>query len=64
MVFFKHICKHVKVGDGGHSHKGPLLKFRMWHLKDRKLTFYVKGKGEIMKVETIKERDKGFMCLI
>ena len=44
--------------------KGPFQKFWMWHLKDRKLIFYVKGKDEIMKVEIIKERDKGFMCLM
>ena len=33
-------------------------------MKDRKLIFYVKGKDEITKVEIMKERDKGFMCLI
>ena len=43
---------------------GPFQKCQMWHLKDRKLIFYVKGKEEIMKVEIIEERDKGFMCLI
>ena len=36
----------------------------MWHLKDRKLIFYVKGKDEIIKVEIMKEMYKGFMCLI
>ena len=43
---------------------GPFQKFRMWHLKDRKLIFNVKGKDELMKVEVMKERDKGFICLI
>ena len=36
----------------------------MWHLNDRKLIFYVKGKAELMKMEIIKERDKGFIFLI
>ena len=36
----------------------------MWQLKDRKLVFYVKGKDKLMKVGIMKERDKGFMCLI
>ena len=36
----------------------------MWHFKDRKLIFYIKGKDEIIKVEIIKEMYKGFMCLI
>ena len=43
---------------------GSFQKFQMWHLKDRKFIFYVKGKDEIMKMEIIKERDKGFMCQI
>ena len=43
---------------------GSFQKFRMWHLKDRKLIFYVKGKDEIMKEEIIKERDKGFVSNI
>ena len=33
-------------------------------MNDRKLIFFIKGKDEPMKVEAIKERDKGFMCLI
>ena len=33
-------------------------------MKDRKLIFNVKGKDELMKVEVMKERDKGFICLI
>ena len=35
----------------------------MSHLKGRKFIFYVKGKDEIVKMEIIKERNKGFMCL-
>ena len=30
----------------------------------RKLIFYVKGKDKLLKVDLMKERDKGFMCLI
>ena len=33
-------------------------------MKDRKLIFYVKDKDELMEVEVMKERDRGFMCLI
>ena len=36
----------------------------IWHLKDRKLIFYTKGKDELMKKEVMKKRDKGFMYLI
>ena len=43
---------------------GPFQKFWSWHLKDRKLIFYVKGKDELMKVELMKDKDKDFMCLI
>ena len=39
-------------------------KFWTWHLKDRKLIFYIKGKDEQMKVYIMKERGKSFMCLI
>ena len=43
---------------------GPFQKFRTWHLKDRKLIFYVKDKYEIVKVKVMKDRYKGFMYLI
>ena len=33
-------------------------------MKDKKLNFYVKGKDELMKVEVMKKRDRGFVCLI
>ena len=32
--------------------------------QERKLIFYVKGKDKLLKVDLMKERDKGFMCLI
>ena len=43
---------------------GLFQKFRMWHLKDRKLIFYIKGKDELMQIEVMKERDKGLVCLV
>ena len=36
----------------------------VWHLKDRKLIFYVRVKDELMKVEIMKESDNVFVCLI
>ena len=38
----------------------PFQKFQTWHLKDRKFNFYVKGIDELMKMEIIKEKGKGF----
>ena len=33
-------------------------------MKDRKLIVYARGRDELMKLEIMKERDKGFLCLI
>ena len=39
---------------------GPFQKFRTWHLKDRKLIFYIRGKDELMRASIMKDKDKGF----
>ena len=42
----------------------PFQKFSTWPLNDRKSIFYVKVKDELMKVEIMKKRDKGFIYLM